>query len=67
MQPTRKITIQVPPDLLRKAQQATGGGITHTVRTGLRLVAASQAYEGLRQLRGKVHFTRTSAQLKADR
>jgi hypothetical protein len=33
----------------------------------LQLVAASQAYVRLRQLRGKVRFTRTSAELKADR
>ena len=42
-------------------------GITQTVRTGLQLVAASQAYARLRQLRGKVRFTRTAAELKADR
>jgi hypothetical protein len=31
------------------------------------LVAASHAYARLRQLRGKVRFTRTFAELKADR
>jgi hypothetical protein len=63
----RKITIEVPPELLEKAQRASGTGITQTVRTGLQLVAASQAYARLRQLRGKVRFTRTLAELKADR
>jgi hypothetical protein len=63
----RKITIEVPPDLLDKAQRATGAGITQTVRTGLQLVAASQAYARLRQLRGKVRFSRTLAELKSDR
>jgi hypothetical protein len=67
MQTARKITIEVPPDLLDKAQKATGAGITQTVRTGLQLVAASQAYAQLRQLRGKVPFSRTLADLKADR
>jgi hypothetical protein len=67
METTRKITIEVPAGLLEKAQRASGGGITETVRTGLQLVAASQAYERLRQLRGKVRFTRTFAELKADR
>jgi hypothetical protein len=67
MQTARKITIEVPPDLLDKAQKATGAGITQTVRAGLQLVAASQAYSRLRQLRGKVRFSRTLAQLKADR
>jgi hypothetical protein len=63
----RKITVQVPPELLEKAQRASGTGITQTVRTGLQLVAASQAYARLRQFRGKVRFTRTLAELKADR
>ena len=63
----RKITVLVPPQLLRKAQRASGTGITQTVRAGLQLVAASHAYARLRQLRGKVHFARTSAELKADR
>jgi hypothetical protein len=63
----RKITVEVPPDLLDKAQRASGTGITQTVRTGLQLVAASRTYARLRQLRGKVRFTRTVAELKADR
>jgi hypothetical protein len=67
MKPARKITVEVPSDLLDKAQKATGAGITQTVRTGLQLVAASQAYARLRQLRGKVRFSRTLADLKADR
>ncbi len=67
METPRKITIEIPPDLLEKAQRATGSGITQTVRTGLQLVAASEAYARLRRLRGKVHFSRTAAELKADR
>ena len=67
METARKITVEVPPDLLDKAQKATGAGITQTVRTGLQLVAASQAYAQLRQLRGKVRFSRSLADLKADR
>jgi hypothetical protein len=63
----RKITVEVPEDLLEKAQLASGAGITQTVRTGLQLVAASGAYASLRQLRGKVRFSRTTAELKADR
>jgi hypothetical protein len=63
----RKITVEVPSDLLKKAQQASGAGITETIRTGLQLVAASRTYARLRQLRGKVRFTKTLAELKADR
>jgi hypothetical protein len=63
----RKITVNVPAELLEKAQEASGGGITQTVRTGLELVATSRAYERLRQLRGKVRFSRSFAELKSDR
>jgi len=67
MESARKITVEVPLDLLDKAQRASGTGITQTVRTGLQLVAASQTYARLRQLRGKVRFSRAVAELKADR
>ena len=67
MEVARKITVEVPVDLLEKAQQATGAGITETVRAGLQLLAASAAYRRLRHLRGKVRFSRTLADLKADR
>jgi hypothetical protein len=67
MAEARKITVEVPADLLEKAQRASGEGVTGTVRTGLQLVAASQAYAALRQLRGKVRFSKTLSQLKADR
>lgn len=67
MQAARKITVEVPAELLEKAQEATGSGITQTIRTGLQLVAASNAYAGLRQMRGRVRFRRSLAKLKADR
>lgn len=67
METARKITVEIPSELLAKAQRASGTGITQTVRTGLQLVAASQTYTRLRQLRGKVRFSRTLAELKADR
>jgi hypothetical protein len=63
----RKITIHIPRDLLDKAQQASGAGIAETVRMGLQLVAASRNYARLRQLRGKVRFSKTLAELKAGR
>lgn len=67
METARKITVEVPPDLLEKAQAAIGAGITETIRTGLKLVAASRTYAELRELRGKVRFSRTAAELKDDR
>ena len=35
METVRKITVEVPQDLLEKAQRASGTGITQTVRAGL--------------------------------
>jgi hypothetical protein len=67
METARKITVSVPQDLLEKAQQASGTGITQTVRAGLQLVAASWTYARISHLRGKVRFARTLAELKADR
>ncbi|MBV8842099.1 MAG: hypothetical protein JO307_04735 [Bryobacterales bacterium] len=65
--PTRKIAVAVRPGLLAKEHKASGTGVTQTVRKGLQLLAASQAYTRLRRFRGKVRFTRTLAELKFDR
>jgi hypothetical protein len=64
---TQKITIEVPKDLLAKARKFTGKGITQTVRSGLQVLAASEAYENLLKLEGKVRFSRTWQELKYDR
>jgi hypothetical protein len=63
----RKITVEVPADLLDRAQAASGESLTETVRHGLRLVAAGQAFRNLRSLRGKVRFSRSAASLREDR
>jgi hypothetical protein len=67
MPTARKITVEIPPDLLERAQRASGRSITQTVLIGLQLVAASEAYARLRRLRGKFQFQLTSEELKADR
>lgn len=67
MDKARKITVEIPPELLEEAQRASGSGITQTIRTGLQLVAASQTYARLRDLRGNVRFALTAADLKDDR
>jgi hypothetical protein len=64
---TRKITIEVPEDLLEKAQRATKAGITETVREGLKRLAASEAYARALALRGKYKFSITLDQMKDDR
>jgi hypothetical protein len=67
MRRARKVTVELPSDLLEKAQRASGAGITQTIRTGLQLVAASRVYDRLRQFRGKVRFSKSVAELKDDR
>lgn len=64
---TRKVTVQLDPQLLRKAQARTGKGVTATIRHGLELVAASRAYERLHALRGKVRFSLDLKRLREDR
>ena len=66
MPDNRKITLEIPEDLLRKAQQSTGEGVTATVRRGLELLAASTAYTELRKLRGKVKFSIKLKELRKD-
>jgi len=63
----KKVTVELPEDLLRRAQKATGEGITGTIRTGLQLVAATGAYEALRRLRGRVRFSVNWRELREDR
>ncbi|MEO2197262.1 MAG: hypothetical protein ABGY72_14360 [bacterium] len=65
--PNRKITVEVPQTLLARAQEASGKGVTATVRDGLRLMAAAEAYRGLRRLRGKVQLSVTLDRLREDR
>ncbi len=67
MAETRKITLEVPEDLLERAMVASGAGITETVRRGLTLVAAGRAYDELRRLRGKVRFGIDLEALREDR
>ena len=63
----QKITVHVDRDLLRRAQERTGQGVTATIRQGLELVAASEVYDRLRALRGRVAFSIDLEKLRADR
>jgi len=62
----KKLTIEVPEDLLRRATTASRQGITPTIRRGLELVAASGAYSRLRDLKGKVKFSIKLSELRED-
>jgi len=67
MSAPRKVTVEIPADLLRRAQKSTGEGITGTIRQGLELVAASRTYEKLRRLKGRVSFSIDWKKLREDR
>jgi Arc/MetJ-type ribon-helix-helix transcriptional regulator len=63
----KKITVEVPEELLKDAQANTGKGISETVRRGLKLLAAAQSFEQLRGMKGKIKFSKTTLELKEDR
>jgi hypothetical protein len=67
MEVEQKITVHVRKDLLVRAQRASKAGISETVRKGLELLAAHDAYEGLRKLRGKVKFSIDLNELREDK
>ncbi|HJQ97927.1 MAG TPA: hypothetical protein VJ826_06390 [Candidatus Polarisedimenticolaceae bacterium] len=62
----KKVTVHLPEDLLDRAQRSTGEGITQTIRRGLQLVAAGDAYRKLRALRGKVQVSIDLDKLRDD-
>lgn len=63
----RKITLEIPADLLEQAQSATGAGITETVRQGLEAMAASQARRVLLEAEGTLRSLTSWKKLKEDR
>ena len=62
-----KITVEVDRALLERAQKQTREGVTGTVRRGLEMLAAVDAYEKLARLRGKVKFSTSLATIRHDR
>ena len=67
MKKRRKVTIVLPEELLDKAQEVTGSGLTGTIVRGLELLASSAVYDKARQLRGKMRFSIDVATLREDR
>ncbi len=63
----QKITANLPADLLKKAMEITGLGITETLREGLKAIERRSAYQQMAGLRGKVKVAQTWEELKADR
>jgi hypothetical protein len=52
----RRVTANLPDDVLRDAMVVTGEGITETIVTGLRLVRRTRAYERAMALKGKIRL-----------
>ena len=67
MNAARKVTVELPADLLRRAQKSSGAGVTSTIRRGLELVAAGRAYRDLRRLKGRISFSIDWNALREDR
>lgn len=55
-EPVKKITANLPAELLARAQRATGLGITETLVAGLEELERSRKRSALRALRGRVKF-----------
>ena len=64
---TQKITAHLPAELLRRAQEMTGEGITETLKRGLEELTAGEAYRRLRALRGEVHLSIDLDELRRDK
>ena len=63
----RKITVDVPEDLLERVQEFTGTGVSDTVRAALKRLDSFRAQQELLKLRGKVKFSMTWQEMKYDR
>lgn len=51
---TKRITLNIPSDLLEEVQHLTGKNITDTIISGLEQVKRKSAYEKALKLRGKL-------------
>ena len=60
----QKVTVMLPRDLVERAKRVSGLGLTPAIRRGLEAVAATEAYETLRQHRGKERFSISIAELR---
>jgi hypothetical protein len=63
----QKITVHVRKDLLHRAQRVSKSGVSDTVRKGLELLAARDAYDQLLKLEGKLKVTIDLDELREDR
>jgi len=62
----RKITVEVPEDLLASAQAFTGEGVTETIREALEVLRQREVQNRARKWRGKVKFGVDLMKLRQD-
>ena len=67
MKSQKKITVLLPTDLIQQALNASGLGLTPTLRKGLELVAAKDAYQKLLALKGKFELDIDLDELRKDK
>lgn len=53
---SRRVTANLPADLLGEAMDVCGKGITETLKEGLRLVKRARAYEKAMRLKGRIRL-----------
>ncbi|MGI8992544.1 MAG: hypothetical protein ACR2I2_23555 [Bryobacteraceae bacterium] len=62
----RKITVMLPEELVARATEASGEGITPTIRKGLEKIVIAHACEELLKLRGTYKFSLDIDELRED-
>ncbi|HWZ88878.1 MAG TPA: hypothetical protein VNW92_08505 [Polyangiaceae bacterium] len=53
----KRVTVNLPAQLLNEAEQVSGRGITDTIVLGLQLLARRRAYAKAIALKGKLNLT----------
>lgn len=67
MKAQKKITVQLPVELMNQAMDSTGMGLTPTLRKGLELVAAKKVYRKFLDLKGKFGLDINLDEFRRDR
>jgi len=67
MKSSKKYTLELDEDLVKSAVKATGRNFTDTVRQGLRILAAADAYRELSKMRGSVDLALDIKALRKDK
>jgi hypothetical protein len=67
MKNQKKVTVMLPKALIERALNASGEGLTPTLRRGLELIAAKETYKELLSLKGKFNLGINLTEFRKDR